>query len=235
MVQARSTAAPQPDPDGPAARRPVTGGFQPPARRGPGSYDRRQSAEVRRAEQRALLVDAASHVFARDGFASSSVASILAASGLSRGTFYRHFDDLRAVFAAAQDVAAKTLLDRIEEAHRSAEGPVERLRAVVAAYLELCAAHGDITRMFHREALVSGQHYAELRARNLGRIAALFRSDLRSAAEQGLVRRVPDELTLHAVIVGIEGAAMYLLEQHREQELPAAAEPLTRLALRAFS
>src|SRR5512140_2670248 len=77
-----------------------TAGFVKRTRRGPGSYDRHMSPTERRNEQRRTLVDAAAHVFARDGYANGSVASILEVSGLSRGTFYRHFRDLREAFLA---------------------------------------------------------------------------------------------------------------------------------------
>src|SRR5206468_3096281 len=69
-------------------------------RRGPGSYNRSLSPEERRDEQRRTLVEGAAHVFAREGYMHASVASILDASGLSRGTFYRHFHDLREAFLA---------------------------------------------------------------------------------------------------------------------------------------
>lgn len=204
-------------------------------RRGPGSYDRRMSPEQRRDEQKLTLVDAAAHVFARDGYASASVASILDASGLSRGTFYRHFRDLREVFLAAQERAAEVLLTRIESAFGGASEPPEKMRASVAAYLTLCAERGDLSRVFHREALVSGQEYGELRRQNLERIQSFFRDGLALALDHGLLKRMPEDLTIYAVIVAIEGVALRYLQEHREHEIGEALEPLLRLCARAFA
>ena len=210
-------------------------GFAIRPRRGPGSYDRRLSPEERREEQRRTLVDAAAHVFSRDGYASGSVASILQASGLSRGTFYRHFRDLREVFLAVQARAADVLLDRIESAFVAETEPPEKMRASVAAYLTLVAERGDLSRVFHREALLSGKEYGELRRQNLARIEQLFKDGLRRAMERGFVRRMPQDLTIYAVIVAIEGVALRYLEEHREHELGEALEPLLRLCARAFT
>lgn len=228
-----SPTRPQARGDGRGARRPS--GFVSRPRRGPGSYDRRLSPEERRTEQQGTLVDAAAHVFARDGYARASVASILEASGLSRGTFYRHFKDLREVFLAVQERAAEVLLDRVESAFGNEREPADKMRAAVTAYLGLCAERGDLSRVFHREALVSGQEYLELRRQSLDRIQDLFRDGLGLAVNHGILRRMPEDLTIYAVIVAIEGVALRYLEDHREHEIGEALEPLLRLCARAFA
>jgi AcrR family transcriptional regulator len=210
-------------------------GFVKRPRRGPGSYDRRLSPEQRREEQRRTLVEAAAYVFAHEGYASASVASILDASGLSRGTFYRHFQDLREVFLAAQKNASDVLFARLEAAFRAQAAPADKLRACVQAYLQFCLEHGDLSRVFHREARVSGPEYAELRRRSLDRVAGLLRAGLAEGVATGQLARLPSDLTVHAVMVAIEGIALRYLEEHREAELLEALGPLVRLAGRAFT
>jgi AcrR family transcriptional regulator len=205
------------------------------ARRGPGSYDRRLSPAERKGEQRRALVDAAAHVFARDGYANASVASILEASGLSRGTFYRHFQDLREAFLAVQANGGDVLYSRIEAAYRAEVSLPERMSASVAAYLGTCKDHGDLSRVLHREALISGKEYAELRQRTMERVHGLFREGLAEALSAGLIRRLPEEVTIYAVIVAVEGVALRYLEEQREHEVLEAVAPLVRLARRALS
>lgn len=213
---------------------PASGEFEKRPRRGPGSYDRSLSPEARRDEQRRTLVEAAAHVFARDGYVHASVASILDASGLSRGTFYRHFHDLREAFFAVQEDAAQGLFTRVEAAFHSTDDPVEKLRACIRAYLELCAEFGDLSRVLHRESMTSDGDSAALRRRNQRRAADLFKSGLEVAVRRGLVRKVPDELTIFAVTGAIETVALRYLEEEREHDLLEALEPLVRLSLRAF-
>jgi len=226
-----------PSPEQPSEGRPAPRrhGFVKRPRRGPGSYDRRLSPEERKDEQRRTLVDAAAHVFAREGYASASVASILEASGLSRGTFYRHFQDLAEVFLAAQRNASDMLFARLEAAFRAEEAPAAKLRACIHAYLGICAEHGDLSRVFHREARVGGPEYAELRRTGVERVAGLFRQGLSEAVSAGVLGRLPSDVTVYAVIVAIEGVAMRYLEEHREADMLEALEPLVHLAGRAFT
>ena len=98
------------------------------ARRGPGTYDRHKTADERRAEQRRMLISAAARVFARDGFAEASVASILAHTNLSRGTFYRHFRDLSDVFLATRQTAADLAFERVTQQVAQEAHPFERVR-----------------------------------------------------------------------------------------------------------
>jgi AcrR family transcriptional regulator len=213
---------------------PPSSSFEKRPRRGPGSYNRSLSPQERRDEQRRTLVEAAAHVFARDGYVNASVASILDASGLSRGTFYRHFHDLQQAFFAVQEDAAVVLFNRLEAAFLSATDPAEKLRACTRAYLELCSEFGDLSRVLHRESMSNGES-ALLRRKNIQRVADLFRNGLELAKRGGLVRRVPDEVTVLAVIGAIEAVALRYLEEEREHEVLEALDPLVRLALRAFS
>src|ERR1041385_1876394 len=204
-------------------------------RRGPGLYDRTLSPEARRDEQRRTLVDAAAHGFARDGYANAAVAAILDSSGLSRGTFYRHFDDLRAALLAVQENAAEVLVARVESAFQSTDDPTDKLRACIAAYLDLCSEVGDLSRVLYREAVASGGDSLVLRKRSRDRIQSLFRRGLELAKEQGMIKRVPDEVTIHAFMGAIESVALRYLEERRESELSEALEALVRLGLRAFA
>jgi AcrR family transcriptional regulator len=64
---------------------------------------------------RDLLLDAAAGVFAERGYAGASVDRIAAAAGLSKGTFYWHFDSKEALFLALVDeridAPARLLMD----------------------------------------------------------------------------------------------------------------------------
>jgi len=219
----------------PAFGEPSSASFAKRPRRGPGSYNRSLSQHERRDEQRRTLVEAGAHVFAREGYANASVASILDASGLSRGTFYRHFHDLEEVFFAVQENAADVLLGRVEAAFEEAVGPVAKLRACVRAYLELCAEFGDLSRVLHREAVPSNGASAALRKKNRARVVELCRAGLTLAVNEGLVRKVPDELTVQAFVGAVEAVALGYLEEERERDIMEALEPLVRLGLRAFT
>ena len=59
-----------------------------------------RAAPLSPAERRTTLLIAARSVFAERGYHQASVADILIAAGVARGTFYNHFESKREVFAA---------------------------------------------------------------------------------------------------------------------------------------
>jgi AcrR family transcriptional regulator len=205
-----------------------------PGRRGPGTYDRTQTTEERREEQRRSLVAAAARVFARDGLAKASVAAILDESGLSRGTFYRHFRDLQEVFGAVQREAATVLYDRLLMAYESHDNPIERLRATIRAYLTLLSERSDLSWAFHREARVSGDQYVALRRNILDKTVALFQHGGRDALAQGIIESVPDDLMVYAMVVAIEGLGMRYLEDGRAEDALEAAPVLEALCFKVY-
>jgi len=60
-------------------------------------------------ERRAALVAVAARVMLRRGYAATQVSHVVREAGVSRGTFYRHFESKRQLLAAL----ARDLLDRI--------------------------------------------------------------------------------------------------------------------------
>jgi len=68
-----------------------------------GEDGRIRRARERRAATRRDLVDSARELFARDGYAATTPAAIARAVGVSRSTFYQHFDGKADAFAAVVD------------------------------------------------------------------------------------------------------------------------------------
>ena len=76
---------------------------------------------LRRAERRAQILDAATHAFARAGFAATGLDDIAAEAGISRVILYRHFDSKSDLYRAVLEracigLAAKVGSDNFTEA-----------------------------------------------------------------------------------------------------------------------
>ena len=92
--------------------------------------------EVRLAQQRERLFDAAAAVFATTGYADASAESISRAAGMSKATFYEHFANKEECILALFDAAYQVLLTRILGAVTEAgEDPVARMREGMRAFL----------------------------------------------------------------------------------------------------
>jgi len=68
-----------------------------------------------RAERREQILAAATQVFARAGFAATSLDEVAAAAGISRAILYRHFDSKTDLYRAVLDRARRHLSDAVGE------------------------------------------------------------------------------------------------------------------------
>lgn len=106
--------------------------------------------------QRQRMLRAVAEEVAANGYAATSVARVIARAGVSRKTFYEHFDDKEACFLAAYDDGVKLLFERVEQAYQSADVWPERMRAGLRALLELFAEEPALAQMCTVEVLAAG-------------------------------------------------------------------------------
>jgi AcrR family transcriptional regulator len=179
-------------------------------------------------------LDAAGEVFAAKGFAGASVEQIVERAGMSRKTFYEHFSDLRDVLLKLHDRTASLAYRFVEAAVRSEEQPIEQLRAGVRAFLGIISEYGELSRVVFREVRAAGPEYEVHRDVVLARYVTLIMERLTEAYARGEIARRPDELTLYALVAGLESVAMRYVARREEARAIEAVEPMVNLILRAF-
>jgi AcrR family transcriptional regulator len=72
------------------------------------------------------IIEAALRVFADMGPDAPKIDDFVAAAGISRGTFYNHFESVEALLAATSEWTTRELLETIEAALEGIEGPALR-------------------------------------------------------------------------------------------------------------
>ena len=112
---------------------------------------------------RQALLSAGRDIFARDGFQAASMEAISRAARVTRGAFYHHFEDKKALFdavvVAMQIEAAETI-----QAHAKAQRKIwDRLTTGIDAYLDVCLepAYGRIV-IQEAPAILGNQRYREI-------------------------------------------------------------------------
>jgi AcrR family transcriptional regulator len=145
--------------------------------------------------QRARLCAAMAEVMAEKGYVATSVADVLARSGVSRQTFYQVFDSKLDCFMTAFDFAADILTRRLTETVGADEhgvlapgavgDPVARFEQVFTAYLEALAAELPYTRLFLIEVFAAGPAAVRRRSRRQSAIAALLANLMGVTGEPG--------------------------------------------------
>ncbi len=89
------------------------------------------------AEKHTRALQAAARLFRERGFAGASISEIMAATGLTHGSFYNHFDSKEDLLAEALQYASQGNLAAIDAYPKTPEGK----KAAYGDYL--CASHRD--------------------------------------------------------------------------------------------
>lgn len=86
-------------------------------------------------QTKALIIRHAAELFNQKGYAGSSIADIMQATGLKKGGIYNHFKSKDELALEAFDYAANLLSQKIWSAVKTKRNAVERLDALVSSYL----------------------------------------------------------------------------------------------------
>jgi AcrR family transcriptional regulator len=161
------------------------------------------------------MLDAVVAAVAEKGFADMTVAEVVALAGVSRRTFYEHFDDKLDCFLAAYEARADALLHEVEDAVAAAD-PEDRLRAGLVAYLGRLAAEPTFARVLTIDILGAGPRALEVRERVRERFAETYR---------GISR---DDDVLRALVGGIAELVQARLLTGDASSLPELVPTLER-------
>ena len=199
-----------------------------------GQYDRAQLPEERRADTRARILAAALEVVTVRGLADASVEHVVRVAGVSRRTFYETFKDLPQVLIALHHEAANLLFHSVEAAVIAApDDPLSRIRVGVDAFFRTIMEHADFARVALQQLRGSPEHDA-VRELGHGRYIALFIQEVAKAHAAGIASRAPDELTIYAIVSGMESVALRHLARREESRLMEAGPSMMELLVRAF-
>lgn len=135
----------------------------------------RQPAATTRVEaketQRRRLLLAMAHLVGKQGYADTSIATVIERAGVSRKTFYEYFTDKEACFLAAYDELTGLLIDALARLEVARGG--SRATAQLERYLEALSLDPVVARAFVVEVLGAGPGALKARERVNRRFADL--------------------------------------------------------------
>ena len=191
--------------------------------------------EVRQDRQRRRLNEAAAAVFARLGYADATAEAIAREAGMSKATFYEHFDNKEDCIGALFDTAAETLLGAIGESETDETGtrrnPRDRYRESIVAFLEVLGAHPDYAQTLLVEIIGAGPRAIEKRDRVLAAFAAYIDHRNSEDAAAGLVPRLASPHDAFAIV----GAVVELASRQIRIGEPADLRELTPVVERLIT
>jgi len=202
---------------------------------GRGKYDRTRTPDERQKEQLRRLLDAASHVFAEMGWAEATVEAIVSRAGMSRRTFYEHFDDLKACLLTIHQRAARRAFRAVEMAVEAQAAPNDMLRLGVEGLMHGIAAFPHVARVMFRVVRAAGPEFEQVHDQMMARFAKLVFDGVQKAYDLGRAKVPPDELRVFALVASMEAVAMRYVLRGEERKAAEAAPILIDMVQRTFA
>lgn len=153
------------------------------------------------AVQRERLLAAMLRATAELGYREVSVQEVLDRAGVSRPTFYEHFENKEGCFLAAFDSAAARLRERLETAAEDGEGWRQRFRLSLEELLRFVAEDPDAAMSLIVDARAACPPALERRDELLDHFASCLDSMVRAEADPA---NAPSAIAAAGIIGGIE-------------------------------
>lgn len=153
------------------------------------------------AVQRERLLAAMLRATAELGYREVSVQDVLERSGVSRPTFYEHFENKEACFLAAFDAAARRLRTRLEAAAEPGQGWRECLRLSLEELLRFVSEDPDAATSLIVDARAASPQALARRDALLDHFSACLDAQVRADAPTG---EAPSAIAAAGIVGGIE-------------------------------
>lgn len=180
--------------------------------------------------QRERILAAVAEAVSATGYQDMTVESVIARAGVSRKTFYQHFDNRETAFLAAYDGFAQQVLDQVLRAQAIEGSFTARAERIIRAVLELLAEHPAETYLCVVEALAVGPAGVRRRADAMRRVVASVHGMTCSLAiAKG--KRPPPEITAEVVVGGVFEVIYNRVQRGDIRSLPSLLPDLVYCAL----
>jgi AcrR family transcriptional regulator len=189
--------------------------------------------EVRQDRQRRRLYAAAGAVFARMGYADATAEAIAREAGMSKATFYEHFDNKEDCIVALHDDATAAVLEAMRRtgAEFGAGETEDRVRAVIRTLLEVLAAFPDEAQTLLVEIIGAGPRAIERRDHVMAEYARYIDDVNGADARRGSAARLASPHDSFAIVGAVVELASRQIRTHEPDDIRDLEPVVERLVL----
>lgn len=164
---------------------------------------------------------------ARRGYAGTTLRELVTLAGVSKSTFYDHFENKQECFLATFDEVVAQVSARVGEAYRQPGDFRQRLVAGLSTFMRLAVDEPAAASLVAVESLTLGAAGVAHRERASQAFELLIQQSFDHSPSEHRVA----PLTVRAIVAGIRGVAYRHLRSGRGGELPDRVEELVDWAL----
>ena len=147
------------------------------------------------------IKQAATEVFAAEGFAGARVDEIARRANVNKAMIYYHIGDKKALYADVLHDVFKDTSERMARNMKESKTVDEKLKQFIHNLAATMDRHPYLPLIMQREMASGGQHLPELVIKDLGQMIGMIKTILDEGAEKGLfIQTLP--ILVHLMIVG---------------------------------
>ncbi len=177
--------------------------------------------------QKARLEGAMVEAVARHGFEGTTLRELVTLAGVSKSTFYDHFESKQECFLATYDEIVAQVSERVGEVYAAPGDFRRRLVASLARFMDLVVAEPEAATLAAVDSLTLGTAGVARREKGSENFERIAKQSFEAADPQ---LEVPD-ITIRAIVGGVNGVVYRRLRSGKAEELPGLVEPLVDWAL----
>lgn len=181
----------------------------------------KRTQAARTARTRTALIEKATVLFAKRGYANVGTEQLVEECGLTRGALYHHFDSKQGLFEAVVESIQAKVAAEIERDAAKAADPWEGIKAGCAAFVRTCMRE-EYRQILAVDAM-SVLGFVRWREIDAQHGVATLRAGLTECMEAGLMNEQPVEPLARLISGAINEATLWLAEspksQHRRKEV----------------
>jgi AcrR family transcriptional regulator len=164
---------------------------------------------------------------ARHGYAGTTLRELVRLAGVSKTTFYEHFDSKQECFLATFDEIISQVTARVSVAYREDGDFRDKLVAALTCFMELTVNEPEAAMLTAVESLTLGEAGVAHRERG----SAAFELMISQSFEHSPSKIEVSPATIRAIAAGIRGVVYRRLRAGKVEELPDVVEELVDWAL----
>ena len=170
-------------------------------------------AAAKRQKRREQILRTAEHVFAAKGYYATSIADVIEAAGISRGTLYLYFDSKADLFHVLVDGFVDKLLACVEGVKVSPDlpAPTQQMYDNIQRVVDLLVENHDLTTVLLREAVGVDDEVDRKLAGFYRFSQGMLVEALQRGAQMGIIRPVNAHIVSTAMIGAIKEVLYHYL------------------------
>jgi AcrR family transcriptional regulator len=186
--------------------------------------------EVVERHQRDRLIVGVAKALAEHGYGDLSVESVIVAAGVSRTTFYKHFDNKQEAVLAAHDLIFERFVGLIVRACNSEARWPRKVKVALGAALEFAASEPEQAQLLTLDALAANIEVAKRVLDSSDHLTALLSAGRRESARASELPPLTEKALIGAISATVSGRLM----NGESDRLPELEPQLVELTLMPY-